>query len=122
MANVQLDSVTLNRIAGIFDLEHETDRLTGKKFNAFDLAGVEYDEVRICRVLSNLLDPKGSHCQGGFFLEKFCRKVLNLDPKQLPEKELKRAKVIREYSIHKTKRRIDLVIITSDHFKIELNM
>ena len=40
MANVQLDSVTLNRIAGIFDLEHETDRLTGKNSMHLILPGL----------------------------------------------------------------------------------
>lgn len=115
MANLPLDPITASKIANKFKLEYELDRKTGRKFNMFELAEIGKDEVKICLVLYKLLDPRGSHCQGTFFLEKFCRTVLNLDKNELTEEELTSAKVKKEYSIY-TQRRIDIVIITKNCF------
>ncbi len=35
----------------------------GKNFNIFEVQGVLSDEVRVCRLLKELLDPAGSHGQ-----------------------------------------------------------
>ncbi|MBQ5565108.1 MAG: PD-(D/E)XK nuclease family protein [Clostridia bacterium] len=116
MTNELLDSTTINKIAEIFDKERENGRATGKNFNLLEITEIEHKETKICLVLRNLLDPKGSHCQGSFFLERFCRMVLNLDESELPHEKLNTARVIKEYSIYGSNRRIDIVIITSNHF------
>ncbi len=116
MEDVQIDSVTLDKITDIFNKEREIDRSTGRKFNVFNIADIERKEVKMCLVLRNLLDPNGSHQQGSFFLESFCRTVLNLGSEELTNDELRKARVKNEYSIHKSKRRIDIVIITPSRF------
>lgn len=116
MTNARLDSNTISKIEEIFDKEREIGRITGKDFNLFEITGIENKEVKICLVLSDLLNPNGSHCQGNFFLEKFCRMVLKLDETELPKYELNRARVEKEYSIYGSKRRIDIAIITTNHF------
>lgn len=85
---------------------------TGGYFNIFNIANITTDEVKICRVLYELLSPKGSHYQGSTYLNSFIKFVLNID---IPEKELSSARVFREYVIDE-KRRIDLVIETSERF------
>ena len=52
---------------------------TGGLFNIFDITSVSHDEVTICRVIYELINPKGSHYQKGKYLKMFCEKVLGLD-------------------------------------------
>ena len=48
----------------------------GYGFNLIRLLGAETDEVKICRLLYELLSPKGSHSQGSKFLRLFYSMVL----------------------------------------------
>ena len=36
----------------------------GSNFNIFDITNISHDEVKICRVIHELLSTKGSHNQG----------------------------------------------------------
>lgn len=83
---------------------------SGKDFNIFECLGIEDKELVLCRMLQQLLDPKGKHGQGDLFLRVFCEQVLK-DIKPFPDDELKSARVLREYRIPKN-RRIDIVIET----------
>lgn len=94
---------------GIKDLTKKYDSIyqkTGGYFNIFEIASIATKELMICRVISELLSPKGSHCQGTIYLSLFFSIVLKID---FSEEEIKSAKVFREYVIDE-KRRIDLVI------------
>lgn len=102
----------LHEVNGISKKYELLNKKTGGYFNIFEIANISTDEVILCRVLYELLDPKGSHCQGNTYLKLFIRHVLQLD---MSNKELESAKVFREYIIEK-KRRIDLVIETYERF------
>lgn len=52
---------------------------TGGYFNIFDIANIESNEVTVCRVIYELLNPKGSHYQGDLYLRIFIRDVLKMD-------------------------------------------
>lgn len=45
-------------------------------YNIFEVMGVEYNEVIVCRFIGNLLDPKGKHGLGNKPLKLFIDKVL----------------------------------------------
>lgn len=66
----------------------ETDRLTGRRFNIFQVLGVERSEVRThSALLAALLDPEGSHGQGDLFLREFVatlRKLASVRGEPLP--------------------------------------
>ena len=69
---------------------------TGGLFNIFDITSVSHDEVTICRVIYEFINPKGSHCQKGKYLKMFCEKVLGLD---FSLEICNKATVYREYVI-----------------------
>lgn len=92
-----------------YDLLNER---TGGFFNVFEIANVAHDEVTVCRMIYELLSPRGSHCQGTLYLKLFLEGVLQI---QVDDTELETVTVYREYVIDE-KRRIDLVIETANHF------
>lgn len=102
----------LQEISAISKKYELLNQKTGGYFNIFNIANITTDEVKICRVLYELISPKGRHYQGSTYLNSFIKFVLNID---IPEKELSSARVFREYVIDE-KRRIDLVIETSERF------
>lgn len=78
-------------------------------FNIFDICDISYDEVKVCRFLYELLNPKGRHLQGIKYLKLFFKEVLKY--KVLPtDVELRNAIVIREEYIT-NERRIDISIL-----------
>lgn len=83
---------------------------TGAYFNIFNITGISSDEVIICKLLYELLNPDGSHYQGDAFLRLFVSEALRLD---FSEGEYKSAQVFRERVIDGG-RRIDLCIETSN--------
>lgn len=91
----------------------EIYRITGEKFNVFQVLDIEEKEKFICRVLSELLSPSGSHNQGSLFLRPFVRKVPGLN--DIPDSELDDAEVSCEYTTRKN-RRIDIAIKTANYF------
>lgn len=102
-------------LAQISDISKKYDLIyqkTGGYFNIFDIANMESDEIKICRVIYELLNPKGSHYQGDCYLRLFVKYVLKLD---ITELEYKTVRVFREYVVLND-RRIDLVIETESRF------
>jgi hypothetical protein len=104
--------ILLSRVADISQKHELIAQKTGKQFNLFEIAGIANDEVRMCRVLYELLNPQGCHFQGDLYLRLFFKNVLHLD---LDEEEYQTAKVFREYYLPNGKR-IDLVIKTYNRF------
>lgn len=84
------------------------NQASGRCFNIFSIANIATDEVKICRVLHALLNPKGPHYQGAEFLKLFVEKVLRPN-RSFTEDEYKSAEVSREYSTDEG-RRIDLFL------------
>ncbi len=52
----------------------------GESFNIFRACGVNHYEVTHSSILAELLNPVGSHGQGGFFLKEFLLTVGSYDP------------------------------------------
>lgn len=82
-------------------------------YNIFQVLGVAEKETVMCRMLADLLDPKGDHGQGNAFLKGFLEQVLRLE---YTDEQLQTATVHREYMIPGSDRRIDLVIETENRF------
>ena len=104
----------LRRAAKISDRYDENYRITGENFNLFQVLDVEEKEKFICKVLRELLSPSGSHYQRILFLKPFVKKILGLH--DIPDNELMKAKVSREYYSTSKKRFIDLAIKTANYF------
>lgn len=96
----------LQEISAISEKHRLIYQQTGGYFNIFDIAGIRKAEVTLCRVLRELLDPRGSHFQGSGYLELFVRHVLCQDLGQI---DWRTVRVYREFVIDE-RRRIDLVI------------
>ena len=82
-------------------------------YNIFRVLGVAEKEVIMCRMLADLLNPKGSHGQGSAFLKCFLEQVLRLE---YTEKQLATAVVHKEYPIPDSDRRIDIAIEMQNRF------
>lgn len=102
----------LSEISKITEKYKLLNKETGGGFNIFEAADISTDEVTVCRVLYELLSPKGSHAQGAAFLKPFIENVLHID---MTNDELNTAEVYRELGITDD-RRIDLVIRTNERF------
>ena len=87
----------------------------GKEFNIFSIQRTNTDEVRVCRLLRELLDPKGSHGQGDVFLRLFINMVLKMDENAFSDSDYSLARVSRE-ELTDSSRRIDLVIEIGQRF------
>ena len=98
----------LNEVSNITKKNELIQQKTGGYFNIFEITSIASDEIRICRFLYDLLNPKGTHYQGDIYLNLFIEHVLQLT---LPLEELKQVSVYREFIIENN-RRIDLVIQT----------
>ncbi len=84
--------------------KHETiAQATGSRFNIFETTNINENEVRMCRVLAELLDPSGTHCQGRTYLDLFFKIVLGI------EVPLEQVSIVREEVIEGD-RRIDIVV------------
>ena len=83
---------------------------------------MKYKEVLVCRVIGELLNPQGSHCQGSRYLRYFVKTVLGRD---FSQSVLERLKVDLEYVIPGSDRRMDLVIHSANDrvfFPIEVKV
>ena len=83
-------------------------RETGEKYNLFKVAEIAHKEVIMCRVLADLLDPQGKHCQGSRYLSLFWESISPKLPKGL-ELSIKDIKVTVENAIDEN-RRIDITL------------
>ncbi len=102
----------LQRVTSIREKNDIIAKKTGEYFNLFDIIGIGTDELKICRFLYELINPLGLHYQGDVYLRTFISEVLKIE---ITDEELKTIRVYREYQIN-NKRRIDLVLISSNHF------
>jgi len=84
-------------------------RETGAAYNIFRIAGIGHKEVPMCRVLANLLDPKGCHYRGSAYLQIFMDTVAKPFVKNTEKLDLLKAKVTTEYTTDEG-RFIDIVI------------
>ena len=103
------EEIMLRQAAAISEKYELLRKETGSNFNIFEIANIATNEVKICRVIYELLSPLGCHYQGSIYLKLFMEKVLGIE--NVDEAELKSAKVYRERVI-KNDRRIDLLIET----------
>ena len=85
---------------------HTVAQDENKKYNIYRILHLTQNEVQMCRVLADLLNPSGEHRQGAKYLGCFVRTVLGLD---VSDEEIKDAHVYKEYPITND-RRIDIVI------------
>jgi hypothetical protein len=110
--SAQGETLLLARANGAARGYDAVNRKTGAGFNIFEIAHIETDEVAICRVIYELLDPSGRHGHGASFLRLFFSEVLRID---VSDAELAAVRVYREYVIAGN-RRIDLAIETPARF------
>ena len=103
-------ALLLSEVSQISKKYELINQKTGGFFNIFDIANIASDEVCICRVIYELINPKGSHYQGDTYLRLFIENVLNM---KLSDYDYKNIIVHREKVI-KDGRRVDLVIETKD--------
>lgn len=96
--------------AHILEKDNMHKKQTGNNFNIFRITNIFDDEVKICRVLHDLLNPDGNHFQGPLFLKAFIERVLTPDVIFTAE-DYTNVKVFREYYLS-SGRRIDLYIRT----------
>lgn len=96
---------TINQLKAIHEKNEELLKQTGEKFNIFSILNMERLEVRThSAFLYELLNPKGSHCQGAEYLKLFIEKVLQIEGFSFENIVVDRERNIRELG------RVDLVI------------
>lgn len=103
------EEIMLRQAAAISEKYELLRKETASYFNIFEIADIATKEVKICRVIYELLSPLGCHYQGFAYLKLFMETVLGIE--NIAEDELKSAKVYRERVID-ADRRIDLLIET----------
>ncbi|MCL1849154.1 MAG: PD-(D/E)XK nuclease family protein [Clostridiales bacterium] len=101
----------LEQTGRIIEKYESLSRETGEDFNIFAIANISTNERAMCRVLCEMLSPKGSHGQGADYLALFLRECLGMD---FGDDDLAGASVFREYPADG--RWIDLVILIGDRF------
>lgn len=82
-------------------------------YNIFKVLRVTEKEVIMCRMLADLLDPRGVHGQGNIFLKSFLEQVLEME---CATEQLESATVHKEYPIPESDRRIDIAIQMKNRF------
>jgi hypothetical protein len=80
----------------------------GLKYNIFKIAGISEKEVIMCRVIADLLNPKGRHHKGDLYLKLFWD-IVSARIENPISINTSSAKVVTEYSAD-ARRRIDIVI------------
>ena len=86
---------------------------TTDPYNIFSVLSIETKEVLICRVIGDLLNPRGAHGENSKFLSLFLKEIPELQ--YIAGKPLDQAIVTTEYVIDEN-RRIDIVIEIDGHF------
>jgi hypothetical protein len=104
----QIVESLLNDITNTIKSYKEQWQKTGEKYNIFSVADIAHNEVIMCRVLADLLNPKGRHCQGSRFLALFWESITSQLPDDL-SLTIENTKVVTEYVIDEN-RRIDITL------------
>jgi len=110
MINFDLEKTKelLSGTGSIIEKHEAIARETGRNFNIFDVARIDDKEVIVCRVLAELLNPKGRHGQGGAYLKLFLHDCLKLH-EEISEEETENMRVTLEHFTNNG-RPIDIVI------------
>lgn len=96
----------------VIDKEQKKHQENGEYFNIFEITGIKTDEVKMCRMLAEIINPGGTHFLGSVFLKSFVHKVLQIP---MEDNELEKTSVYTEYHTD-LDRRIDIVISTPYRF------
>ena len=104
----QNSAILLEQCSAVLKGFENNDVQTGRKYNIFKITYINEKEVIMCRVLADLLNPKGRHYRGDTYLKYFVE-IINEKLKTPLGLDTKNARVSTEYSTD-TKRRIDIVI------------
>lgn len=105
----------LKEIIGKIEIYNES---SSEKYNIFKVLDVYDKEVMMCRVLADILNPRGYHNKGSIYLKSFLQDVLEM--KCIEDNLLKETRVYKEYLIEED-RRIDIVI-KNDKFFIPIEV
>lgn len=105
--DIQLLLKDISAVSRKYEFIHQK---TGANFNILDIVNIACDEVAICKIIYELINPRGSHCQGSLYLKLFFEHVLDL---KFSESDYKELNVFREYVLTDC-RRIDLLIENSN--------
>jgi hypothetical protein len=101
-------AILLEQCSAVLKRFENNDVQTGRKYNIFKITYINEKEVIMCRVLADLLNPKGRHYNGDTFLNYFVE-IINEKLNTPLGLDTKNARVNTEYSTD-IKRRIDIVI------------
>ena len=96
--------------------------LNGDFFNIFSILGIEEKEVYMCKLLAELLNPKGSHGQKGLFLKLFFDKFLSSINIDIGNIEVKTEELTNHLEEDKCRRRIDIRIKENRGFYIPIEV
>jgi hypothetical protein len=105
---IQNAALLLQHSTEIIKNYDELYRKTGKKYNIFKIAHISEKELVMCRIIADLLNPKGSHYKSDVYLRLFWDMV-SAKIKNCPKLNTSNAVITTEYSIE-ANRRIDIVI------------
>jgi hypothetical protein len=98
----------LGRVARTQECFKSRYRETGEKFNIFEITGIKDGEIKVCRVLADLLNPRGKHYQGNRYLRLFWETIVSKLSSHLAL-DIEHTRVTPEYVIDEN-RRIDIVL------------
>jgi hypothetical protein len=98
----------LNGVTDIIRRYEAQWQKTGEKYNLFKVADIARDEVIMCRVLADLMNPQGKHGQGSRYFRLFWETIASKLPIRLAL-DIKRTRVATEYVINEN-RRIDIAL------------
>lgn len=101
----------LNRV--IKQNTENVNLLKTKDYNIFSVLQIQSKEVLICRMIADLLNPRGQHGAGAEYLKIFLRDCLGME--KMDTKLADQAIVTAEYAID-DERRIDIVIEIGSYF------
>jgi hypothetical protein len=99
----------LNGVTGIIKRYEAQWQKTGEKYNLFNVADIAHKEVIMCRVLADLLDPKGAHGRGSLYLRLFWETIASPKLPGRPALDIEHTRVTTEYVIGEN-RRIDIAL------------
>ena len=105
---VQTSAFILEQCSSTIKRFDESYKQTGEKYNIFKVTNIFTDEVKICKVIGDLLNPKGSHYKGDYFLKYFIE-TINKKTSVPFAFNLNNVQVKNEYPTD-INRRIDIVI------------
>lgn len=99
----------LNDVEKISNKYETIAQATGGNFNIFEIVNISHKEVYMCRLLSELLNPSGSHHQGNIYLKLFFEILKRNYGDKFNLVTPKNAEVLKEEGIEGC-RRIDITI------------